>query len=101
MISESVQEFLPHLFALIGLLMVLKSFSERRHAQLSWMLIIMNHFWVALAISFNENFSFDQVHIYLSGIVFPPFLISLPSFAQVARREHWPGSVSWTCIQAS
>jgi NADH:ubiquinone oxidoreductase subunit 4 (subunit M) len=28
----------------------------------------MNHFWVALAISFNESFTFDQVHIYLSGI---------------------------------
>ena len=28
----------------------------------------MNHFWVALAISFNEQFTFDQVHVYLSGI---------------------------------
>ncbi len=48
--------------------MVLRSFAERKHAQLSWLLIIMNHFWVALAISFNESFTFDQVHIYLSGI---------------------------------
>ena len=36
---------------------------------LSWVLIIMNHFWVALAISFNEHFKFDEVHVYLSGII--------------------------------
>lgn len=68
MIPEGVQEYLPLLFSLIGLLMVLKSFSERKQARLSWLLIIMNHFWVALAISFNELFTFDQVHLYLSGI---------------------------------
>jgi formate hydrogenlyase subunit 3/multisubunit Na+/H+ antiporter MnhD subunit len=28
----------------------------------------MNHFWVALAVAFNESFSFDQVHFYLSGV---------------------------------
>jgi NADH-quinone oxidoreductase subunit L len=68
MISGEVQESLPLVFSVIGLLMVMKSFSERKHARLSWLLIIMNHFWVALAISFNESFTFDQVHIYLSGI---------------------------------
>ena len=47
---------------------VLKSFTERKHARLSWMLVIMNHFWVALAISFNENFTFNDIHLYLSGI---------------------------------
>lgn len=67
-VSPRIQEYLPLLFSLVGLLMVLKSFAERTHARLSWLLIIMNHFWVALAISFNESFTFDQVHIYLSGI---------------------------------
>ena len=68
LISQRVQEYLPVVFAMIGLLMVVKSFAERKQARLSWLLIIMNHFWVALAISFNESFTFDQVHIYLSGI---------------------------------
>jgi hypothetical protein len=68
LISPALQEYLPLVFSFIGLLMVLKSFAERTHAKLSWILIIMNHFWVALAISFNELFTFDQVHIYLSGI---------------------------------
>src|SRR5688572_7631489 len=48
--------------------MVLKSFVERKQAVLSWILIIMSHFWIALAIAFNEQFKFDQVHLYLSGI---------------------------------
>ena len=35
---------------------------------MSWLLIVMTHFWIALAVAFNEHFKFDQVHIYLSGI---------------------------------
>lgn len=68
LIPDQVKEYLPYLFSIIGLMMVLRSFSERRNVFLSWILIIMNHFWVALAISFNENFKFDEVHLYLSGI---------------------------------
>jgi NADH-quinone oxidoreductase subunit L len=69
LVPGPVQEYLPFLFGFIGLLMVFKAFTERKHVRLSWILIMMNHFWVALAIAFNENFSFGQVHIYLSGIV--------------------------------
>ena len=61
--------YLPVGFAVVGLVMVLRSFTERKNVQLSWVLVILNHFCVALAISFNEQFSFDQVHLYLSGIV--------------------------------
>ncbi|MCA6416976.1 MAG: hypothetical protein IM589_14830, partial [Cytophagales bacterium] len=68
MVSEEVQHYLTILFSVIGLMCVLKSFTERKHARLSWMLVIMNHFWVALAISFNENFTFNDIHLYLSGI---------------------------------
>ena len=64
-----LDEVLPTFFALIGLLMVLKSFSEGKNILLSWVLVIMNHFWVALAISFNEDFSHQEVYLYLSGIV--------------------------------
>jgi formate hydrogenlyase subunit 3/multisubunit Na+/H+ antiporter MnhD subunit len=28
----------------------------------------MSHFWVALAIAFNDQFNFEQIHLYLSGI---------------------------------
>lgn len=64
-----VHAYLPLFFSLIGLLMVLKAFSENKSIFLAWILIMMNHFWVALAVSFNEDFHFSQVHLYLSGIV--------------------------------
>ncbi|HEX7414702.1 MAG TPA: proton-conducting transporter membrane subunit [Bacteroidia bacterium] len=69
-ISEDIEQlYLPFAFSLIGLIMVLKSFAERKDVTLSWILIIMNHFWVALAISFNEQFEYTQIYLYLSGIV--------------------------------
>ena len=68
-ITENIEHVLPIVFSLLGLLMILKSFTERRNVFVSWILIIMNHFWVALAISFNEHFNLFQAHLYLSGIV--------------------------------
>jgi NADH-quinone oxidoreductase subunit L len=68
-ISESTQQFLSILFSFVALLMVLKSFTERKRARKSWVLIIINHFYVALAISFNDTFDFEHIIVYLSGIV--------------------------------
>lgn len=68
-ISPTAHAYLPVTFGFFGLLMVLKAFSERLHARLSWVLVIMNHFWIALAASYNEQFDFFEVYIYLSGVV--------------------------------
>lgn len=73
-LPQFVQAYLPIVFSLIGLSMVFKSFTERRKTIMSWLLIIMNHFWVALAISFNEHFSYDHTLLYLSGIILAGFL---------------------------
>jgi NADH-quinone oxidoreductase subunit L len=62
--------FIPPVLSAIGLLMVLRSFTERRNVFLAWTLVIMNHFWVALAISFNEAFQSSETFLYLSGILF-------------------------------
>jgi NADH:ubiquinone oxidoreductase subunit 5 (subunit L)/multisubunit Na+/H+ antiporter MnhA subunit len=67
-IPEQIHALLPIVFSLIGLLMVLKAFTERIHARMSWIMIMMNHFWVALAISFNEHFTTLHIFWYLSGI---------------------------------
>jgi NADH-quinone oxidoreductase subunit L len=69
MIPAGLHEYLPIFFSFIGLVAVLKSFTERKYTRMSWALIIMNHFWVALSISFNEHFKYDQTVFYLSGIV--------------------------------
>src|SRR5258706_6691924 len=68
MIPPAIHEKLPILFALIGLLLVLKSFTERKLARMSWLLVIMNHLWVALAVSFNKHFTYGQPPLYLSGV---------------------------------
>lgn len=67
-LPTAVLDYLPELFSVIGLMMVLKAFTERTHARLSWILVILNHFWVALSISFNEHFEFSHTLLYLSGI---------------------------------
>jgi NADH-quinone oxidoreductase subunit L len=67
-VPEAIQKSFPVVFSMLGLAMVLKSFVERKNVLLGWTLIIMSHFWIALAISFNEQFTFEHVHLYLSGI---------------------------------
>lgn len=69
MLWDPFEQSLPYLFCSIALMMVLKSFAERRLARMSWLLVIMHHFWVALAISVNERFYFNEDRLYLSGIV--------------------------------
>jgi NADH:ubiquinone oxidoreductase subunit 5 (subunit L)/multisubunit Na+/H+ antiporter MnhA subunit len=69
-IPENIRIYLPTIFGFIALLMVLKAFSERKSARLSWILLILNHFWMVLAIAENELFAWPQVAIYLSGVIF-------------------------------
>ncbi len=68
-ISPAILEYLPVFFAFIGLSCVFKAFTERNSVRLSWSLVILNHCFIALAISFNEHF--DNIHHlwYLSGVI--------------------------------
>jgi hypothetical protein len=68
-IPDTIHAGLPFLFSLLGLFMVLKAFTERIHARLSWVLIILNHCLVALAILYNEHFDYSEAFLYLSGIL--------------------------------
>lgn len=65
-----IHSWLPLVFAFIALLMVLKSFTERKSARLAWIMLLMNHFWMVLAIAENENFSGEEIAMYLSGVIF-------------------------------
>jgi NADH-quinone oxidoreductase subunit L len=67
-IPQYIHHYLAELFAFIGLLMVLKAFTERKQTLLSWFLVVFNHFWVALAILFNEHFGSTEAAFYLGGI---------------------------------
>lgn len=68
-IPVQVKDFLPEIFAFIGLVFVFKSFSERKSPFVAWLLIVFNHFWIVLAILFNEKIDFFEVTMYITGIV--------------------------------
>lgn len=68
-IPKNLLTFLPGVFAFIGLLLVFKAFTERKSARMSWLMVVINHFWIALAVMYNSHFDFSHVLIYLSGIM--------------------------------
>jgi NADH-quinone oxidoreductase subunit L len=67
--SDEFTEYIPAFFAFFGLIAVIKAFTERKSARLSWSLVIINHLLTAISISFNEHF--DKIHnvLYLSGVL--------------------------------
>jgi NADH-quinone oxidoreductase subunit L len=69
-ISHGLLHALPVFLAIIALIQVIKAFTERKNVMLSWALVAFNHFWIALAISFNEHFSIYHTVLYLSGVTF-------------------------------
>ena len=69
MIPTVVHDYFPIILAGIGVLFVLKAFVKRKNVMLAWLSVIMSHFWIALAISFNEEFGFNELIVYLSGIL--------------------------------
>jgi len=68
-IPEWLHNSLPLVFASVALLMVMKGFSERRYPKLAWVLLMLQHFWIALAVSHNEHFQITEVVWYLSGVL--------------------------------
>jgi len=67
-LPSAVQAVLPALFAALAMALVFRAFTERQSPGVVWILVIMSHLWVALAVSLNEHFGFDHVAWYLSGI---------------------------------
>jgi len=68
-LPNELTSILPEIFAGIGLIFVFKSFSERKSPFLGWILIVMNHFWITLAIVFNEHVTVNEIAFYLTGII--------------------------------
>lgn len=69
-IDAGIYTYLPTLFSLIGLLIILKSFTERQDALRAWLLIVAAQLFISLSIVlFHENFGQQHLLIYLSGTV--------------------------------
>jgi NADH-quinone oxidoreductase subunit L len=68
-LPDFIKLYLPQAFVVMGLLMVLKSFSERRSYLLAWCLVSLHPLWVTLAMSFHLHFDWGHTILYLSGVV--------------------------------
>lgn len=67
LLAAEIAGCLPVVFSLAGLLMLTRSFSERKDVRLSWIQVSASHFWIALAVAFNETVPAGQLLLYLSG----------------------------------
>lgn len=67
-LTDQIRHILSLIFVIMAFVMVLKAFSERRHPRLSWLLLVMNHAFIAIGISFNEHFELGHTILYLSGV---------------------------------
>lgn len=63
------KNYLPGFYAFVGLMMVIKAFTERRNVVMSWFMVMMNHFWIALAISINVHIHYSTLAMYLLGVI--------------------------------
>lgn len=68
-LDDQTMHLFPNILAAIALVIAVRSFVEKKSPAFSFTLVAFSHFWIALAVSFNEHFSYSHNIIYLSGIV--------------------------------
>jgi NADH-quinone oxidoreductase subunit L len=68
LLPKNVLYILPVLYSILALVMIIKAFTERKFAKASWLLVIISQLFTSLSIGFNEQFDFQQVYVFLSGI---------------------------------
>ena len=88
LISEELENYVPTVLAFIGLIAVIKAFTERNSVRLSWSLVIINHLLVAMAIAFNEHFDISHIMLYLSGVIVSG-IIGFLCIQKLRKLEKW------------
>lgn len=81
-----VIELVSILMSVIGLFMVLLSFSERIHARTAWTLVFANHVWITAAVSTSDKLSWEEIAIYLSG-AFVSWIIGTALLMRLKKQE--------------
>ena len=87
-LPSKILHLLPTIFSFIGLLAIIKGFTERSSVRLSWSLILINHFTTVLAISFNENFDTSHIWWYISGVIISG-IIGYACIQRLRNLESW------------
>lgn len=68
-LSSDFIEFFPEIISFIALIMIFKAFSERKNPFMAWLFIVFHHFWIVMAISFNDKLSYNEIIFYLLGVI--------------------------------
>jgi NADH:ubiquinone oxidoreductase subunit 5 (subunit L)/multisubunit Na+/H+ antiporter MnhA subunit len=78
--------YIAYLYAFIGWWIIAKSFSEKRFPRLSWVLVIIYHCWMILAVSVNEKFPLQEKIMYFSGVLLFGF-VGFAILQQIRKRS--------------
>lgn len=89
-VPHGAAAWLPLAFALFAFVMMLKAFTERMGVRRTWILIIVGHLWIALAVAFNERVHVDELVMYLSGVL----VAGAIGFATILRLRELEGDVN-------
>jgi formate hydrogenlyase subunit 3/multisubunit Na+/H+ antiporter MnhD subunit len=68
-LTEAIRHIASAVLASIALLMVIRTFSERKDPLLAWVMLSFSHLWVLLAITCNDTFNISEAMFYLSGVI--------------------------------
>ena len=70
MIPKQIDDNLHLLFAFIGMLLIIKSFSNRKDAMMAWYMVIASQFYILLSIAFlNDQYEYYEILLYVSGLL--------------------------------
>ena len=89
-VPTQVLHYLPILFSLASLLFVVKSFRERTDVLFAWVLLVTHHFWIVLAILFNEKVTNIEILFYVLGAVFA----GVVGFVVLYKLQKWETNYS-------
>ncbi|MDN3687575.1 proton-conducting transporter transmembrane domain-containing protein [Cyclobacterium jeungdonense] len=62
------KDYLAGIAGLLALMMVMKAYNERSSSRLAWLLLVFAHFFIDLAVTFNDHLDLKEAGIYLSGV---------------------------------
>jgi NADH-quinone oxidoreductase subunit L len=86
-LAPDVKNIIATLIAFLALIMVAKAYNERSSSRLAWLLIVLAHFFIDLAIGFNDHFDAKEATIYLSGVIISG-IVGYFCLQQVKAFEH-------------
>jgi NADH:ubiquinone oxidoreductase subunit 5 (subunit L)/multisubunit Na+/H+ antiporter MnhA subunit len=65
---SNAKDYLAVFSGLLALVMVIKAYNERSSSRLAWLLLVFAHFFIDLAVTFNDHLDLKEAGIYLSGV---------------------------------